>query len=291
MTNIYSWTIQPKPFDLDDLNQLVYNYVEQNTPMSDINKYAIYILSKGRPGLVKTTHTIQNLNYKLVVEPQDYDEYCNVYTSDKVIQMDKNDQGIACVRNFIKQYSRGRGEEKHWQLDDDIEKFLVRKQTASKNVTADPLLCISIVEYCMDMFSNVAISGICSSAYAFSKRYAVQHNRLAYQCILVDNSVDIEWTTKITEDWAYTLSVLEAGYCTLAFHHIMQQSPSTMTRPGGNLFAYVNNSRKTSYEEFIHQWPGRFRLKEYPNSSKRWRLQHSRRFFEDYKQFPILKQY
>lgn len=291
MSNIYSWTLQPKPFDLDDLNQLVYDYMEQNTPMSNTNKYVIYILSKGRARLVKTTHTIQNLNYKLVVEPQDYDDYCNVYTSDKVIRMDKNDQGITYVRNFIKQYSRSRGEEKHWQLDDDIEKFLVRKQTASKNVTADPLLCISFVEHCMDMFSNVAISGISSAAYAFSKRYAVHHNRLAYQCVLVDNSVDIEWTTKITEDWAYTLSVLEAGYCTLAFHHIMQQSPSTMTRAGGNLFAYVNNNRKTSYEEFINQWPGRFRLKEYPNSSKRWRLQQSRKFFGDYKQFPILKQH
>jgi hypothetical protein len=289
MSDIYKWTDEPKPFDMNDLNQLVYDFMENGIRLHNINKYVIYIPSKGRANLARTTQTIEGLNYKLVVEPQDYDGYCKVYSADKVVRLDKNDQGIAYARNYIKQYSRDRGEEKHWQLDDDIEKFLIRKHNTTKNVPADPLLCISIVEHCMDMFSNIAISGICSNPFAFSKPCAVQVNRLAYQCVLVDNSVSTVWELSPTEDWVYTLSALEAGHCTLAFHHIMQQSAPTMKLSGGNLSAYVNDKRKLSYETFINAWPGRFELKEYPDSPKRWRLHHLRKFFNDYKQIPILK--
>jgi hypothetical protein len=290
MNTIYEFSDSKKPFDMVDLNQLVYGFMDSGVPLSDANKYVIYIPTKGRSNLTKTTQTIDGLNYKLVVEPQDYDAYRKIYSSDRVVVLDKNDQGLAYARNYIKQYSRAQGEHKHWQLDDDIDTFLIRKQFSDKNQPVEPLLCISIVEKCMDMFSNVAISGICSSPFAFSKRYAVKENRLAYQCVLVDNSVDIEWTMSPTEDWVYTLSVLEAGYCTLAFHHIMQHSAPTMKLPGGCSSDYVNDNRKRSYELFIDAWPGRFELKEYPDSPKQWRLQHTRKFFNDYKQRPTVNQ-
>lgn len=292
MTDIYSLIGAQKPFDLSDLNQLVYDFMDNGIPLATTNKYTIYIPSKGRP--TNTTAKVlqsSGLDYKLVVEPQDYDSYCKVHPRNQIVVLDKNNQGLRYSRSFIKQYSRTVNEEKHWELDDDIEKFFIRLRGTNKNIVANPLLCISIAEHCMDMFSNVAISGICSSAYAFSKKYAVQKNRLAYQCILVDNAMDVNADAETaTEDWDYTLRVLEAGYCTLAFHHITQQSAPTMKLPGGaTTTVYAGNNRKLAYEAFIKLWPGRFRLKEYPNSVKRWRLQHIRKFFNDYKQHLILK--
>jgi hypothetical protein len=70
----------------------------------------------------------------------------------------------------------------------------------------------------------------------------------------------------------------------------MQQSTPTMKSVGGCTdIEYAGDARKRSYEKFIERWPGRFAIKEYPDSVKRWRLHHLRKFFSDYKQTPILK--
>lgn len=292
MTNIYSFTDESKPFDMTELNQLVYGYMESATPLCTINKYTIYIVSKGRPN--NTTATVLKnvgLDYKIVIEPQDYDSYCKVHSPDKLVLLDKNDGGLRYARKFVKQYSRAANEEKHWEFDDDLEKFFIRLRGTNKNIVADPLLCISIVEHCMDMFSNIAISGICSSAYAFSKKYAVQKNRHVYQCVLYENSINVDANCACAiEDWDHTFRVLGNGYCTLAFHHIMQQCTPTMKLAGGaTTTVYAGNNRKLAYEEFIRLWPSRFTVKEYPDSVKRWRLQPIRKFFSDYKQNLILK--
>jgi hypothetical protein len=293
MVDIYSFTDAHRPFDVDDLNALVYDLMEAGIPLSPRLKYPVYIPSKGRAHLHITTNTLQmaGIPYKLVVEPQDYDEYCKVHGAENLVRLDKNDMGMWYVRNYMKKYSKALGEEKHWQLDDDIEYFMFRKQSVGKNHRADTLTCLTIVEHCMDMFSNVAISGIGTNAFAFSKEHAVNINRLAYQCVLVDNSNDIEVRqVGAASDWDYTLLSLEAGYCTLAFHHIMQRSAPTLKNSGGcTNIAYVGDKRKHSYESFIKLWPNRFEVKEYPNTRIRWRLRHSRKFLNDYKQTLILK--
>lgn len=285
--DIYSLIGVERPFSL---NEYVYDLLDTSSPLSNINKYKIYIPSKGRATKTKTTKTLDGLDYVLVVEPQDYESYCKVHSSERVLSLDKNDQGLAYVRNFIKKYSTEQGEEYHWQMDDDIERFQARPRQSLKNKDITPIMAISIVEDCHSKYTNVAISGICANAFAFSKRYAVQKNRLAYQCVLVSNNNPLEWDMGGVEDWFYTFNVLEHGYCTLAFHHIMTQTSPTMQTSGGSTnIHFAGDKRKILYEEFIKRWPGRFVLKEYPDSKKRWRLQAIRKFFSDYKQEPILK--
>jgi hypothetical protein len=205
--------------------------------------------------------------------------------------MDKNNQGLAYARNYIKQYSRSRGEEKHWQIDDDIKEFKIRKKDASRNEKTNSLKCLSIVEHCMDMFSNVAISGINGDTFAFDRKRSVQLNKLTCQCVLVDNTIDNEWEFCGAEDWHYTLSILEKGYCTLAFDHIMTNSPPPGKMSGGCTdLDYSDSKLKPRLEEFVQSWPNRFVIKEEPTSNKRWRLKPARKFFGDYKQKLLLKE-
>jgi glycosyltransferase involved in cell wall biosynthesis len=289
MMNIYSFTDESKPFTIDDLNEMVYGYMERTMPMSENNKYTIYIPSKGRARTNKATRTLSGLNYKLVVEPQDYDEYCLIHSSERVVRLDKNNQGLAYARNFIKQYSRTIGEEYHWQVDDDIEVFKFRKKNVDKNEKVNAIFAVSIVEYCTDMFTNVAVSGINSDTFAFSRSNAVQKNKLTCQCVLVNNSFDIDWAYGGVEDWHYTLLSLEKGYCTLAFDHIMTHSPPPGKQAGGNTNThYSDNILKPMLQEFVTLWPGRFNIKEEPLSQKKWRLKPARKFFSDYKQNLIL---
>lgn len=291
MTDIYTFIGEQKPFDEKDLNQMVYDLLDADTTFADINKYTIYIPSKGRATTNKSTMTLIGLNYKLVVEPQDYETYCKVYPKDVIIQMDKNDQGLAYVRNFIKEYSRGIGETKHWQIDDDIEGFKIRKHNINKNEKVSSLVCLSIAEMTSDMFSNVAITGINPDVFAFARTVSIQKNKLTCQCVLVDNNIDASWEYDGAEDWHYTLSVLERGYCTLAFHHLMTYSPAPGKNSGGcKDIHYADHILKPLLQNFVHRWPGKFLIKEEENSPKRWRLKPARKFFGDYKQQLIYKQ-
>lgn len=285
MTNIYTFTNHRKPFDIHDLNTFMYNLMDNLTV--PVNKYTIYIPTKGRAGISKTVGTLDkdNIKYVLVVEPQDYDTYVTRYPNTTILQLDVNDMGLLYARNYIKKYSRSKGETKHWQLDDDLERFFIRKQNATKNTPISPLTCIHIVETCTDLFSNVAISGMDGPTYAFSKKYGVYLNRDVGGCVLVDNTVDADWDYRSTEDIHYSLSVLEAGYCTLRFFHVMVQSSPPMQNPGGNTDTDYKSfdKLKEAYETFIRRWPGKISIKENPpNKPIRWTL--TRKFYKHYNQ-------
>jgi len=100
-----------------------------------MNKYTIYIPSRKRyeKNLSLTANELlnDNINFKLVVEPQDKINYKNIFNN-KVLVMDKNDMGIAYARNWIKQYSIDHKEAYHWQIDDNIKNFKIRKN--NKNI-------------------------------------------------------------------------------------------------------------------------------------------------------------
>jgi hypothetical protein len=274
----------PKTMDIIQLNSIVYDLVEKLLPIYTSNKYTIYIPSRHRPEC-KVTNVLRGLQYKVVVEPQDYDSYCKIHGKETVISLPKDNQGLPYARTFIKNYSAGLGEARHWQIDDDIEAFKVRPLGQSKNLVVNPILCLSIAEYVTDMVSNVAITGINGDTFAFSRRNMVQLNKLTCQCVLIDNAVDAEWEYGGMEDWDYTLKVLEAGNCTLAFDHIMTHSPAPGVRPGGNTeIHYQSDELKLTMEKFVIRWPNRFLIQKEEFSGKLWRLKSARRFFNDYKQ-------
>lgn len=285
MADIYSFTSETKPFDIHDLNKVMYDLMENLT--NPINQYTIYVPTKGRAGISNTVTTLNkdNINYVLVVEPQEYDLYSKVYPEQRILRLDANDKGLWYSRNYIKEYSRSIGEKKHWQMDDDLEKFFIRKLNGTTNTPTTPSMCISIVEKCTDMFSNVAISGMDGPAYAFSKKYGVQLNRDVGGCVLVNNAVDAKWEYRAAEDVHYTLTVLEAGYCTLRFFHVTVESSPSMKNPGGCTTVDYSSSDllKKHYDVFASRWPNKISIKENsPDKPKRWKL--VRKFHNHYKQ-------
>ena len=64
-------------------------------------KYPIYVPSKARSKIKLTTKALDdvNLHFYVVVEPQDAADYYKEYPEDKIVVMEKNDQGIGYVRN------------------------------------------------------------------------------------------------------------------------------------------------------------------------------------------------
>jgi len=273
-------------FDFEvEIPKMVLNH-EQYTDV----KYTVYIPSKGRAHHGHTAKLLDGCgvtNYKLVVEPQEYDAYVDKWGKEKVVKLPENDQGISFSRSYIKKYSQQQGEKFHWQMDDDLLSFRLRIN--NKNAKINPKHCLSIVETVTDKFTNIGISGITHFAYAFSKKTAIAINRMVYQVILVNNDISHDWRTGTNEDLDFSLQTLESGFVTIAFNTVLFDSYVTGKLDGGNMLnLFVGDGRKKIYEKTVELWPGRFIVKQL-ESNRGWTLKHIRKFYNDYKQTPRLK--
>jgi hypothetical protein len=286
MSNLADFLGLEPDFDLEStVEEMVLNH-EQYTEV----KYPIYIPSKGRAHHGHTAKLLDSCgitNYKIVVEPQDYDAYVEKWGAEKVVQLPENDKGISYSRSYIKKYSREQGETFHWQMDDDMISFRLRLDNKNKKV--DPRHCFSIVETVNDMFTNIGICGITHFAYAFAKKTAMATNKMVYGVILANNEVDHDWRPETNEDLDYSLQTLEKGYVTLAFNKVLFDTFTTGKLDGGNMLnLFAGDGRRKIYENTAALWPGRFVVKEL-DTDRGWTLKHTRRFYEDYKQKPKLK--
>jgi len=102
-----------------------------------MNKYPIYIISKGRYKRRPTANVLEKMGipYKIVVEEQEYEEYKKVVKGEVIILpkqyqdeydtfwKEDNDsrKGAGAARNFCWDDSIENGFSWHWVLDDNIE--------------------------------------------------------------------------------------------------------------------------------------------------------------------------
>jgi len=279
-------TEQESDFNLVGLvEDLIADYSNQTSQV-----YTVYIPSKGRADTPNTYDICneENIPCKVVVEPQEYEEYHQTIPSEDLLTLDKNDQGVQYARSWIKNYSTSIGEEYHWQFDDDMKYFTMRID--DKNQRVNLVHSKSIIEQVATLFENFAVGGMTSNAFAFSKPNPVKLNQLGYGCTFINNNFKQEWRDKTVEDWDYTLRALEAGMCTMAFSHINFQTPSSGTNKGGNNLTdwATIEKRKEFYDYFASLWPKNFRVVELvEGSSKGYKLEHKRRFFNDYKNLKL----
>ena len=222
--------------------------------------YPIYIPSKNRARKI-TSKALEDSgvsNYYVIVEPQDYDDYASVYDSSNLLVLDQNDMGIQYVRNFCKSHSRSLGFDYHWQIDDNIRDFRVRKN--NKNVRDNPRNLMSAAAEYVKEYDNIGILGFCHVGFAFAKTTPVDVNKQVYSCVLVNNRLDIEWRPDVVEDTDYSLQVLEQSYCTLLLNTFLSGKETTSTNSGGN-----DNSdewRMIRSKGLQKYWPGAFKITE-----------------------------
>ena len=179
-------------------------------------KVGYYIVSKGRP---KRQHTAallhaSKLPFKIFVEPQDYEAYCSEFGKRKIVNIKENDGGIHWVRNFVKEYSKSRGEDYHWHLDDDIRHVYICVK--GKNMETTARTVFGRIQKIVAQYQNVALAGLAASAFNRYEKHPVVPNRFVYSCMLVKNDQFL-WRAETEDDLDYNLQVLTAGQCTMAF--------------------------------------------------------------------------
>jgi len=203
-----------------------------------MSKYPIYIVSKGR---AKTPYTANwfkrdKIDFKIVVEPQEYDEYCESIGKEYVLKLPFSNLGLGSypARNFCWEHSIGLGAERHWVFDDNIRQM--RRLHKGKRIPCDAKIAIAALEDFTDRYTNVGLSGF-EYTYFLMNTYnkPFKYNVHVYSAILIKNNMPYRWRLKYNEDVDLCLQVLHNNLCTVSFTTFCIEKISTVAKlKGGN---------------------------------------------------------
>lgn len=220
-------------------------------------KYPIYCISKGRAESRLTSRTLEEIGipYRIVIEPQEYDQYAAVIDPSKILVLPFSNlgQGSIPARNWVWEHSISEGHEKHWILDDNIRYFYrINRNTKLRVKSSAPLL---VCEDFTDRFENVKISGLNYDYFVPSnaKKSPYTKNTRIYSCILIDNSVTHRWRGKYNEDTDLSIRVLKDGHCTILLNTFACGKVPTLTMKGGNTaHVYIDGDNRYAFAKSLY---------------------------------------
>ena len=223
-------------------------------------KYPIYIISKGRHETRLTSKALEKMNvpYKIVIEPQEYNQYANVIDKTKILVLPFSDlgQGSIPARNWVFEHSIKNGADRHWIMDDNIRIFLRVHQNRLVPVADGAVL--RAAEDFTDRYTNVALSGLQYETFVMRRNKTPPYvlNTRIYSCILINNNMPFRWRGRYNEDTDLSLRALKAGWCTILFNAFLQGKTATMVMNGGNTDElYAGNGRLKMARSLQKQHP------------------------------------
>lgn len=259
-------------------------------------KYPIYIISKGRWESRYTSKSLEEIKcpYRIVIEPQEFEQYAKVIDPSKILVLPFSNlgQGSIPARNWVWEHSISEGHEKHWILDDNIDKFF-RVYNNQRVMCGDGYIFRQCEDF-IDRFENVKMGGMNYRAFVIpheTKRMPPYYlNTRVYSCILLSNDIDFRWRGRYNEDTDLSLRILKAGYPTILINAFFCGKKETLSMKGGN----TEEVYEVGKETFDNRMKFVLSLQEqHPDIVKKiWRFDRWHHYV-DYKCFtnikPILK--
>jgi len=224
-------------------------------------KYPVYVPSKGRYEHNLTARFLlkDGVDFKLVVEPQEADQYSKHYGAEHVLVLPFSNlgQGSIPARNWIKQHAIEQGAARHWQVDDNIQN--IKRRYNGKRIPVNSGIALKVAEDFTDRYTNIAVSGLNYEVFLpnGSKFPPFFLNCHVYSCALIDNSIPYPWRGRYNEDTDLCLQALAGGYCTVLINAYLIDKATTMTMKGGNTDQlYKGDGRLHMAKALERMWPG-----------------------------------
>lgn len=223
-------------------------------------EYPVYIISKGRWDSRLTSRALEQINmpYRIVVEPQEYDDYAAVIDSEKILVLPFSNlgQGSIPARNWVWEHAISEGAQRHWILDDNIRVFYRFNHNRFVPVSSGTIF--RAAEEFVDRYTNIALSGF--QYFMFITRKELHPpftlNTRIYSCILIQNNIPYRWRGRYNEDTDLSLRVLKDGWCTVLFGAFLAEKQATMTMKGGNTdVLYQGEGRLKMAQALVQQHP------------------------------------
>lgn len=201
-------------------------------------KYPVYIVSKGRWESRLTAKALEErgIPFRIVVEPQEYEQYAAVIDSRKILVLPFSDlgQGSIPARNWIWEHALESGAARHWILDDNIRTFYRLHQNKKYRTASGTTF--RIIEDWADRYTNIALAGMQYQWLAKQNQKIGPFilNTRVYSCILIQNDIPYRWRGRYNEDTDLSLCALKGGWCTIEFNAFLADKQATMLMRGGN---------------------------------------------------------
>lgn len=213
-------------------------------------EYPIYIVSRGRWESRLTSKALEFMKapYLIIVDEDEYDKYCNVIDSNKILitpqkyydeydtfWKDKDGRtGVGAVRNFAWEHSIKNGFDWHWVMDDNLDAFHRYDGRVKAEVTSGTIF--KCMEDFVNRYENIAMAS--PNYYSFCKEKDklppfILNTRM-YSCILIRNDIPYRWRGRYNEDTDLSLRVLKDGWVTVQFNAFLQGKTTTQRMKGGN---------------------------------------------------------
>lgn len=203
-----------------------------------LNKYPIYIISKGRYEKPLTALLFEkyNIDYLIAVEPQEYELYCNSLGKHRVLKLPFSNLGLGSypARNYCWEHSKANNHKYHWLFDDNIKswhKWENKKRIALDNINR----ALVFVENYTDK-NNIDLNGFERKTFSVTvPKKPFRLNSHVYSTLLIRNSLPYRWMLKYNEDIDLCLQVLHNGGSTANCIYFLAEKVATSQKmKGGN---------------------------------------------------------
>lgn len=214
-------------------------------------RFPLYVVSYGRYQNCRTANELDlyDVPFYIVVEPEQYDQYARNYDEDRLLSVpdrfheeyDTFDEGIegksrgpGPARNFAWEHSIENGYDRHWVIDDNIQRFY--RYHENEIIPFGDASGFRCMEDFVLQYENIAMAGPRYESFVIrrSKKPPLTFNTRIYSCNLIQNDVDYRWRGRYNEDTDLSLRLLKAGHCTVLFNVVLQNKIATQRVEGGN---------------------------------------------------------
>jgi len=210
-------------------------------------KYPIYIISKGRWENSLTAKFLlkDGIDFRIAVEPQEYDNYCKTIGKSKVLKLPFSNLGLGSypARNYCWEHSIKIGAQKHFLFDDNIRGFRSWDKD-KRRVRCSTIDALIALEKFTDRYKNIAVSGYNYVYFATKdtkKPFTI--NTHVYSGMLINNEIKYRWRMKYNEDVDLCLQALHDGWCTVLLNAFLIEKTSTVAKmKGGNQTELYKNN-------------------------------------------------
>lgn len=203
-----------------------------------MNRYPIYIISKGRSFNPLTAKNLENsgLDYFIAVEPQEEFDYIKALGKKRVLVLPFCNLGLGSfpARNYCWEHAKNLGYKYHWLFDDNIL-FWMKWIDGKRRKIIDVTPGIEYVEkFTTD--NNIDISGFEEPNFVVKvPKKPFKLNCHVYSAMLIKNTLPYRWRLKYNEDVDLCLQVLHNKGTTASCVYYMANKVSTADKmKGGN---------------------------------------------------------
>ena len=242
INNILSYSITIN----EDNNKQSFKWITKEKYLNDPeikHKCKINVVSYNRSNEYGRTHillTKLKINHYLFIEPsqeEDYKKwfnpsYCELIVYNK--DLSKLKMGSTPGRNYIMDYWRDKKEKFIWILDDNIKNFYRFNQGLKKEIETE-IIFSSVENYVLNC-DNVVMGSHNFNPFITQGdlRPCIIKNSKMYSCILVDITKGLKFEHRHQEDNFISVQLLQNGYCSLCFNHILYNKNTSGKDKGGN---------------------------------------------------------